>query len=406
MLALLFAAARLGAILVPLNWRLTAAEHAAILRDCQPRVLYCDSDFTLAGHSLAVPLGDWSDKGPAKPQGADQDDLLIVYTSGTTGVPKGAVLQQSALLWNAYNGIHAHDLGQHDHVLTVLPMFHVGGLNNQTLPALVAGATVTLHRRFDAGYWIRDVRERRPTLSLLVPATMAAVIGHADWRNADLSSLKLLNTGSMVVPESLIQAFHARNVPVGQIYGATETAPIATVLLREDAMRKVGSAGKPAAHCEVRLVDGEIWVRGPNVMRAYWNDAAATAAVLTRDGWFKTGDLGRVDEEGYYWIMGRSRDVIISGGENVYPAELENVLADCPQIAECAVIGIADPKWGEAACAVVVRKPGVQLDAAGVLALFQDRLARFKHPRRVVFAENLPKNALGKVLKQELRKLV
>lgn len=406
MLALLFAAARLGAILVPLNWRLTAAEHTAILRDCQPSVLFCDADFARAARNLAVPLGDWSDKGPAKSQGADQDDLLIVYTSGTTGVPKGAVLRQSALLWNAYNGIHAHDLGQHDHVLTVLPMFHVGGLNNQTLPALVAGATVTLHRRFDAGAWIRDVRERRPTVSLLVPATMAAVIGHAEWGNADLSSLKLLNTGSMVVPASLIHAFHARNVPVGQIYGATETAPIATVLLREDAMRKVGSAGKPAAHCEVQLVDGEIWVRGPNVMRGYWNDAAATAAVLTRDGWFKTGDLGRVDEEGYFWIMGRSRDVIISGGENVYPAELESVLADCPQIAESAVIGIADPKWGEAACAVVVRKPGVQLDAADVLALFQDRLARFKHPRRVVFAESLPKNALGKVLKQELRKLV
>jgi len=156
----------------------------------------------------------------------------------------------------------------------------------------------------------------------------------------------------------------------------------------------------------VRLVDGEIWVRGPNVMRGYWNDAAATAAVLTRDGWFKTGDLGRVDAEGYFWIMGRSRDVIISGGENVYPAELENVLADCPEIAESAVIGIADPKWGEAACAIVVRKAGAQLDAAGVLALFQDRLARFKHPRRVVFADSLPKNALGKVLKQELRKLI
>lgn len=406
MLALLFAAARLGAIVVPLNWRLTAAEHAAILRDCQPRVLFCDDEFARAAGSLGMRLGDWSDKGPAKPQGVDEDDLLIVYTSGTTGAPKGAVLQQRALLWNAYNGIHAHDLGQHDHVLTALPMFHVGGLNNQTLPALVAGATVTLHRRFDAGLWIRDVRERRPTISLLVPATMAAVIGHAEWRDADLSSLKLLNTGSMVVPESLIHAFHARNVPVGQIYGATETAPIATVLLREDAMRKVGSAGKPAAHCEVRLVDGEIWVRGPSVMRGYWNDAAATAAVLTRDGWFKTGDLGRVDAEGYFWIMGRSRDVIISGGENVYPAELENVLADCPEIAESAVIGIADPRWGEAACAIVVCKPGAQLDAAGVLALFQDRLARFKHPRRVVFAESLPKNALGKVLKQELRKLI
>jgi fatty-acyl-CoA synthase len=406
MLALLFAAARVGAILVPLNWRLTAAEHTAILRDCQPRVLFCDSDHAQAAATLGVPLGEWGDKGAVRLRGADEDDLLIVYTSGTTGRPKGAVLQQRALLWNAYNGIHAHDLGQRDHVLTALPMFHVGGLNNQTLPALVAGAGVTLHKRFEPGLWLRDVGERRPSVSLLVPAAMAAVIGHADWPSTDLSSLRLLNTGSMIVPESLIRAFHARNVPVGQIYGATETAPIATVLLREDAMRKVGSAGKAAAHCEVRLVEGEIWVRGPNVMRGYWNDSAATAAVLTGDGWFRTGDLARMDDEGYFWIVGRSKDVIISGGENIYPAELENVLADCPQVAESAVIGIADAKWGEAACALVVRKPGAQLDADGVLALFRDRLARYKHPRRVVFVESLPKNALGKVLRQELRKLL
>ena len=406
MLALLFAAARLGAILVPLNWRLAAAEHAAILRDCAPRVLYCDAAFTAQARALGVTLGDWRSQGAAPAVGRDEDDLLIVYTSGTTGTPKGAVLQQRALLWNGYNAIHAHDLRQDDHVLTALPMFHVGGLNNQTLPALLAGARVTLHERFDAGAWLRDVAEQRPTLSLLVPATLAAVIAHARWRAADLSSLRLLNTGSMVVPASLIDAFQARGVAVGQIYGSTETAPIAIALLREDALRKAGSAGKPALHCEVRLVEGEIWVRGPNVMRGYWNDAAATAAVLTDDGWFKTGDLARVDEEGYYWIMGRSKDVIISGGENIYPAELENVLADSPAIAESAVIGMQDEKWGEAACAVVVRKPGADVSEAEVLGLFKDRLARYKHPRRVVFADSLPKNALGKVQKGELRKLL
>lgn len=406
MLALLLAAARLGAILVPLNWRLAAAEHAAILRDCTPRVLYSDAAFAAQARSLGVPIGDWSDKGEARPAGRDEDDLLIVYTSGTTGIPKGAVLQQRALLWNGYNAIHAHDLRQDDHVLSALPLFHVGGLNNQTLPALLAGARVTLHERFDAGAWLRDVAALRPTLSLLVPATLAAVIAHPQWRATDLSSLRLLNTGSMVVPGSLIEAFHARGVPVGQIYGATETAPIALVLLREDALRKTGSAGKSALHCEVKLVDGEIWVRGPNVMRGYWNDGPSTAAALTGDGWFRTGDLARTDDEGYYWILGRSRELIISGGENIYPAELENVLADCPLIAESAVIGIADAKWGEAACAIVVPAQGAHLDEAGVLALFQDRLARFKHPRRVVFADSLPKNALGKVQKHELRKLL
>jgi fatty-acyl-CoA synthase len=345
--------------------------------------------------------GSGRDRPPA---GGDADDLLIVYTSGTTGRPKGAVLTQSALLWNGFNSIHAHDLGQSDHVLTALPFFHVGGLNIQTLPALQAGASVTLHRRFDPGQWLSDVAGRRPTISLLVPTAMQAVIGHPAWAATDLSSLKMLNAGSMVIPDSLLRAFHERAIPVGQVYGCTETAPVAIVLLKEDALRKAGSAGKAATHCEVKLVDGEIWVRGPNVMRGYWNDPAGTAAALTADGWFKTGDLARVDEDGYYWVVGRSKDVVISGGENIYPAELENVLADCPQIAEAAVVGVEDPKWGEAACACIVRKGG--LDEAAVLALFRDRLAKYKHPRRVVFLDSLPKNAMGKIQKFELKRML
>ena len=401
MLVLLFALARRGAMLVPLNWRLTAAEHRAILQDCSPRWIFSDAEFESPAKLLGVPVGKL-DCNPDPLFGSDDDDVLIVYTSGTTGRPKGAVLTQSALLWNGFNSIHAHDLRQSDHVLSALPLFHVGGLNNQTLPALLAGATVTLHKRFEPGLWLSDVAARKPTLSLLVPATIQAVISHPGWAKTDLSSLRMINAGSMVVPDSLIRAFHERGVPVGQIYGCTETAPIAVVLLKEDALRKVGSAGKPALHCEVKLVEGEVWVRGPNVMRAYWGDAAATAAALTPDGWFRTGDLARVDDEGFYWVMGRSKDVIISGGENVYPAELENVLADCPAIAEAAVIGVEDPKWGEAACACVVRKAAI--DEQGVLDLFKERLAKFKHPRRVVFLDSLPKNAMGKVQKFELKK--
>jgi fatty-acyl-CoA synthase len=404
MLVLLFAAARRGALLVPLNWRLTVAEHRTILQDCRPRWLFADRAHAPAARELGIPLGSLEAPAGAAAAGTDDDELLIMYTSGTTGTPKGAVLTQAALLCNGYNSIHAHDLGQTDHVLSALPMFHVGGLNNQTVPALLAGATVTLHRRFEPGAWLADVHARKPTLSLLVPATMQAVIDHRAWTGCDLGSLRLLNTGSMVVPESLIRAFHARGVAVGQIYGSTETAPIAIVLRRDDAMRKVGSTGKAAMHCEVKLVDGEICVRGANVMRRYWNDPGASAQVLDREGWFHTGDLARVDDEGYYWIVGRSKDVIISGGENIYPAELENVMADCPAIAESAVVGVEDAKWGEAACAVVVRRPGAAIDEAAVLALFQDRLARYKHPRRVVFADALPKNALGKIQKHELKK--
>jgi fatty-acyl-CoA synthase len=406
MLVLLFALARLGAILVPLNWRLTAAEHRTILADCGPKWIAFDQEFEAHARQLGVAPIEFRFNSSPELVGADADDLLIVYTSGTTGTPKGAVLTQAALLWNGFNSIHAHDLSQSDHVLTALPMFHVGGLNNQTLPALLAGATVTLHPRFDPARWLADVAARRPTVSLLVPATLQAVISHPAWPATDLSSLKMLNAGSMVVPDALIRAFHDRGVSVGQIYGCTETAPIAIVLLKEDARRKLGSVGKPALHCEVKLVDGEVWVRGPNVMRGYWNDPAATAAALTPDGWFRTGDLAHVDDEGFYRIMGRSKDVIISGGENIYPAELENVLADCPDIEEAAVVGIDDAKWGEAACAVVVRRKETRLDEGAVLALFRDRLAKFKHPRRVVFLEGLPRNAMGKVQKHELKRLL
>lgn len=403
-LVLLFALARLGAILVPLNWRLTLAEHREIVADCSPSLVVCGPEFEQHAGQLGVPLGRLD--APQAPQqplgGAEEDDVLIVYTSGTTGRPKGAVLTQSALVWNGLNSFYAHDLAEGDHVLTALPMFHVGGLNIQTLPALFAGATVTLQRKFDPGAWLRAVAERRPTLSLLVPAAMRAVIEHPAWVSTDLSSLRLLNTGSMIVPEALIRAFHARGVPVGQIYGATETAPIAVALRAQDALRKPGSAGKPVPHCEVKLVDGEVWVRGPAVMRTYWNDPSG----LTSDGWFRSGDLARTDEEGFWWIVGRSKDVIISGGENIHPAEIENVLAEVPVIAEAAVVGVTDPKWGECACAAVVLKPGSVLIETEVRKLFEERLARYKHPRRIVSLPSLPKSALGKVQKAELRRLI
>jgi fatty-acyl-CoA synthase len=408
MLVLLFALARLGAMLVPLNWRLTASEHRQVLADCSPKFIFSDREFESSSRELGIPAGRLDREHANVPAGSDKDDVLIVYTSGTTGKPKGAVLTQSALVWNARNSFHAHDLRDSDHVLTALPMFHVGGLNIQTLPALLAGATVTLHKRFEPAAWLAEVAGSRPSLSLLVPAAMSAVIAHPDWRKADLSSLRLLNTGSMVVPESLIGAFHARGVPVGQIYGATETAPIATALRASDALRKPGSAGQPVPHCEVKLVEGEVWVRGPAVMRGYWDrgENHGEGSGLSADGWFGSGDLARIDEDGFYWIVGRSKDVIISGGENVHPAELENVLADCPSIAEAAVVGIPDPKWGEAACAVVVMKPGAMFEEAELLRLFEDRLARYKHPRRVVVLSELPKNAMGKVQKPELRRLL
>ena len=420
-LVLLFALARMGAILLPLNYRLAALEHAAILAHAGVSLLVADTAHDEAAASLMAQagcgllragqlagpvLGD----GATSLEGGANSPVLLVYTSGTSGQPKGVLHSQSGLVWNCVISTHAHELTAEDAVLSALPMFHVGGLCIQTLPALYAGASVTLHSRFDTGAWLADVASRRPSLSLLVPATLRAVIAHPAFAGTDLSSLRMLVTGSSTIPSSMIAAFHARGVPVGQVYGATETGPVSIYLRREDALSHVGSAGQAGLHVEVRLVKetgedtatgevGEIWIRGPNLLASYWKDSDNPAFV---DGWVHTGDLARCNEAGFYDIVGRSKDMIISGGENVYPAEIENLLADCPKILEAAVVDQPDARWGERVVAVVVRKPGVELDAADVMQLFDGRLARFKHPKCVLFCDALPKTALGKVRKAGL----
>ena len=431
---LVFACARLGAMLVPLNWRLAAPEHAFIVANAGAKAWLFDAGFAetvktvlpglpecrpvvLDGGVAAFPaLADLERTAAddvAKPAGDAADPLLIVYTSGTTGRPKGAVLTQDAVLWNAVNSTIMHDLTSRDRVLTTLPMFHVGGLNIQTLPALHAGATIILHRRFEPAACLAAIEAERPSLTVLVPAQITALLADPRWPSADLSSLRLVTTGSSIVPRPLIEAIHARGIPVIPVYGSTETAPIAVFLRPADARERIGSTGKPAPHCEMRIVDdagidvtdgrsGEILIRGRNVMAGYWQDAGATAEAL-RDGWFHTGDIGHRDPAGFTWIDDRKKDVIISGGENIYPAELEAVLAELPGIAENAVIGEADARWGEVPVAIVVLAPGVAIEAAAILAAFQDRLARFKHPRRVVFTDRLPRNSIGKVQKHELR---
>ncbi len=460
MLVLLYALARIGAILLPLNYRLAQAELASITAHAGVTLIVADVTHlptarALAGQGGAVGLmaatsldQGWQEARCASadvggPKEADDPEeaqeagnasgasvaigndgledsanapVLLVYTSGTTGQPKGALHTLAGLVANCHISADAHDFSAQDHVLTVLPMFHVGGLCIQTLPALHAGAEVTLHARFDALAWLRDVQRLRPTMSLLVPATLRAVLERSEFESTDLSSLKLLNAGSSTIPASFIAAFHQRGVPVCQVYGATETGPVSIYLKKEDAMLRAGSAGRAGEGVDVRLVQpgddetgdtvhtsdpiGELWIRAPNLLSAYWRDPHNPAF---QDGWFKSGDLARQDAEGFYWIVGRSKDMIISGGENIYPAEIENILADCPLIAECAVVGMPDERWGEVAVAVVVLAPGVELTQADVLALFDGKLARFKHPRRVVFEAALPKSALGKVLKQELK---
>jgi fatty-acyl-CoA synthase len=421
---LLFAAAHLGAIVVTLNWRLAPPEWGYILDHSGARLIVADREFWPALDTLPLPAVrragvDFAATaiGPAPPPGGSPDaPLLLVYTSGTTGRPKGALHTQATLAANAVAGVDAHDMIPDDRILTFLPMFHVGGINNQTLPALSIGATVILQARFAPDTALAAIAADRPSIVLLVPAVMKAMIEHPQWAAADLSSLRFAMAGSSVIPVELIRAFHRRGVPVGQIYGSTETGPVSIVLKQADAVRKEGAAGRPALGVEARVVDeagqdvaagraGEIVLRAPNLMTGYWRDPTATAEAFL-DGWFRTGDVGHLDDEGFYWIDERKKDMIISGGENVYPAEVEAVLDTCPAIAEAAVVARPHPTWGEVPVAVVVRRAGAALERSDVLALFPGRLAKFKHPHDVVFADTLPRNAMGKVLRYRLRETV
>jgi fatty-acyl-CoA synthase len=435
-LVLLYACARLGAMLVPLNWRLAVPEQVFILCDAAVKALVVEADFAAIVPALREARPDVEVIGLGSvPESIAFDELLVagtgdgrnphidfscpllvVYTSGTTGRPKGAVLTQDALVWNAAMSQHMHGLAAHDHILTVLPLFHVGGLNIQTTPALQTGATVTLHPRFAPDATLSAIGADKPTLIVLVPATIQALVEHPRWHATDVTSVRAVTTGSTVVPQPLVDAIAARGVPVLQVYGSTETCPIAIYTRLGGDPRAGNSAGLPGLYCEARVVDesgaevpsgmpGEVVVRGPNVLFEYWGNAAATSEAL-RNGWYHTGDIGVRDQHGYFHIHDRKKNMIISGGENIYPAEVERVLYDHPAVAEAAVIGRADPKWQEVPVAYVVLRSGASADADALTRHVAKELARFKVPRDIVFVSDLPRNALGKVQHFRLREMV
>ncbi|PKO28528.1 MAG: hypothetical protein CVU36_16245 [Betaproteobacteria bacterium HGW-Betaproteobacteria-9] len=432
-IVLLFALARLGALLVPLNHRLATAEWAAVLADCQPRVLVHDAHFASAAQSLpqpssaACPLVPMAQlPGRLNTATTDPDRLeiaeawdapvLLVYTSGTTGAPKAAVHTQGNLLANMAIAAQVQGLTASDTVLTVLPLFHVGGLCLQTLPALSVGARVLLFSRFDATATLDCIAHERPTLTLQVPATLKALTEHPLWTSTDLSSLRAVWAGSSLLPPAPLAAFHARGVPVCNVYGSTETGPFSIALPAEHAQDHAGSCGWPAPGVEVQLRDplgavvmpgavGEICLRAPNVVRRYWPDRAACDA----DGFFHSGDLAQQAPDGSFTVVGRSKDMIISGGENIYPAEIENLLLQHPLVVECSVIGQTDARWGEVAVAVLVLQPGAPAGdgwATPFQQFLDGRLARYKWPRRWHSVDALPKTALGKVQKTELKRLL
>ncbi|MFJ6837793.1 o-succinylbenzoate--CoA ligase [Streptomyces sp. NPDC091209] len=424
----LFAAGLLGAVFVPLNPRLAGPEIAYQLADSGAEVLiHASAQAGLAvgppdgtevrtvievGTSYEELIADAPDEPIDRPVAAD-DLCIIMYTSGTTGRPKGAMLTHGNLTWNAVNVLVDHDLTADERALVSAPLFHTAGLNMLTLPVLLKGGTCVLTESFDPAATFDLIERHRITFMFGVPTMFDRVARHPRWADADLSSLRILTCGGSPVPNPLIAAYQERGLTFLQGYGMTEAAPGTLFLDAGHAVAKAGSAGVPHFFSDVRVVrpdltpvdageTGEVVVRGPHVMPGYWGLPEETAAAFT-DGWFRSGDAARVDDDGYVFIVDRIKDMIISGGENVYPAEIEDLLLAHPGIVECAVIGVADDTWGEVPRAVVVAREGVELDPDEVLATLSGRLAKYKIPKSVVVVDELPRTASGKLLKSRVR---
>ncbi len=348
--------------------------------------------------------------GPVDVEVGDNDPLFLIYTSGTSGRPKGAVLSHANTFWTNLSIDRIMDVTTFDVVLQVLPQFHIGGWNVQPLLAWWKGATVVLETSFDPGRALRLIETRKVTTMMGVPATYLFMAEHPDFTTTDLSSLRMAVVGGAPMPENLIRIWNDRGVALVQGYGLSEASPNVLGLPPEDAPTKIGFAGKAYPHVEVALggsqgdllegpATGELLVRGPNVFLGYWNDPEATADAM-RGGWLHTGDIAERDSEGFYKIKDRLKDMYISGGENVYPAEIESVLMEHPAVIEAAVIGTPHERWGEVGVAIVAVRE--QVDPGDLLDWCRERLASYKIPRQIHFIDSLPRSGMNKVVKTEL----
>ncbi len=432
-----FACAKAGLVLVPLSWRLSPRELAAQLELAEPQLLLVEGELdALAAAACALlphrprtaalgPGGvEKSVPPPARVAPAtaaelrrevrDDDALLMIFTSGTEGASKAAVLTHANCFWNNLSLSRTLDMGSNDVVLAVLPQFHVGGWNIQPLLAWWVGATVVLERGFDPGRVLQLIPERGVTMLMGVPTQYLMLAEHPDFASAELGSLRHAVVGGAPMPAPLLRIWHRRGVALSQGYGLTEASPNVLCLPNEDAERMIGYSGKPYPHVAVAVAHpatgeilegaaaGELLVGGPGVFAGYFRDPAATAAVLA-GGWLRTGDLVERDAEGYIKVVDRLKDIYISGGENVAPAEVEAALLTHPAVAQAAVVGVEDERWGESGMAFVVVRPGMATDEQELLDHCSSQLARFKVPARIEMVAALPRTALNKVLRAKLR---
>lgn len=429
-----FAATALGAIFVPLNTRLAAPELAYALHDSGAVLLVHAgalddlAERACAGSPRRITVGPATAQAESLEQVIDSaaadrpqvgvapsDIALILYTSGTTGRPKGAAISHQNITWNCYNVLVDYDLTSDDIALMISPMFHVASLTMGVLPALLKGATVVLEPAFAPGRALELIERYRATSISGVPTTYQMLCEHPAWASADISSLRMLTCGGSPVPTRVLDAYEARGLSFTGGYGMTETSPGATSLQPRYSRSKAGSAGLPHFFTDVRVVDaegqvqpagavGEIQVRGPNVIKGYWQRPDATADAFADGDWFRSGDMGYLDEDGFLFISDRLKDMIISGGENIYPAEIERLILEVDAVQGVAVIGAPDDRWGEVPHAYLEVRPGHTLDEDDVLRHLTGRLARYKIPKRFVVVDELPRTASGKIRKGEIRR--
>lgn len=435
---LMYGLAKIGAILVPFNWRLKPQELEYVANDCSPSLIICAPDFAdllaLAAPKLSCKrfcslggaaierdfayedmLAQGSASEPERPEGLSEDDpLFILYTSGTTGKSKGAVIPQRQMLWNCINTVISWGLSESDVAPVFTPLYHAGALFIFLAPLFYAGGRVIIERDFEPDRAIRLIEREKCTVVLGVPTLFRLWYDCASFKGADFSSVRFFVNGGAAIPTELMAAWRAeKGVVFRQGYGLTEVGVNCMSMTNEESVKYAGSVGKPIFHAEIRLLgddglevpvgeNGEICIKGPHTCLGYWNNPEATAAALV-DGWFHTGDMGMRNEEGFIWIRGRYKDMIKSGGENIYAAEVETVFREHPAVQECALIGKPDPKWDEVGLMVVVLRKGMSASGPELCAFCKERIANYKVPKEVVFAEALPYSPYGKVVKAELR---